>query len=280
MLASVENYLSLALGPHWPVGTVAGLRRSASPYQVAHTIALTSAGELYRWRATEPEVTGAEEVELPPLPGAELALAGEYTVTCPGAPLETLYLAPAGDGEGATTTISCPAYSLPPALLPLYVALDQQLAPLFAGEGLAQPPSDIPLETMVVYELPGDGRILLLLDDTAFFEVPGSGDEPDTLSLEAGTVLSLAAALEESGALAPGLAGYIAAEADYILLVRTEAGMAEVVWDGQPPAALAPGVEALDAIWEQLAGAPLAPAGTPTATGTPATATPRPSATP
>lgn len=280
MLASVENYFAITLGPHWPAGAVVGLRRSASPYQVAHTIAYTAGGELFRWRATDPEVAGPEEAEPPPLPADDVALAGDYRVACPGAPLETLYLTPGGEGEAVTTTISCPAFSLPPALLPLYAALDEQIAPLFAGDELAPPPSDIPLQTMVVYELPGDGRVLLLLDDTALFEVPGSEDEPDTLSLEAGTVLSVTATLAESGALTPGLAAYTAAEAGAILLVRTESGMAEAAWDEEPPEALLPGVEALNAIWEQLAGTPLAPIGTPEATGTPGTATPEASATP
>lgn len=262
MLASVENYLAITLGPHWPAGAVVGLRRSASPYQVAHTIAYTAAGELYRWRATDPEVAGPEQAEPPALPGPETVVAGEYSVTCPGAPLETLYLRPGAEGESVTATISCPAFALPPALLPLYAALDAQLAPLFAGDEIAPPPSEIPLETMIVYEQPDVGRLLLLMDDTALFEAAGSA-EPDSLSLQAGTVLSLTATLEESGALAPGVGGYTAAEASSMLLVRTASGMAEAVWDGEPPAALAPGVERLEAVWEQLAGPPL-PEGTPT----------------
>jgi hypothetical protein len=289
MLASVENYFALTLGPHWPASTVAGLRRSASPYEVAHAVAFTSSGELYRWRATEPEVAGPEESELPPLPAPDAQLAAEYRVTCPGSPLETLYLSPGGEGEAVTTTISCPAFSLPPALLPLYLALNAQTAPLLAGDDMASPPSDIPLETMVVYELPGDGRLLLLLGDTARFSVPGSEDGPDSLALEPGAVLSVTETLAASGALSPTLTGYTAAEADHILLVRTESGMAEAVWDEEPPNALLPGLAMLDAIWEQMAGTPLnvtvtpvpaGTAGTPAPAGTPATATPRPSATP
>jgi len=263
MLASVENYLTITLGPHWPAGTVVGLRRSASPYQVAHTIAYTAAGELYRWRATDPEVAGPEAAEPPALPVLEPPLAGDYRVTCPGAPLETLYL-PATEGEGATATVICPAFSLPPALLPLYAALDAQAAPLFAADELGPPPSDIPLETMILYERPGVGRLLLLMDDTALFEAAGAGDEANSLSLEPGTVLSLTATLEESGALAQGVAGYTAAQAGSILLARTASGMAEAVWDGEPPEALAPGVEALVAVWEQLAAPEATPEPSPT----------------
>lgn len=108
MLASVENYLALTLGPHWPEGTIAGLRRSASPYHVAQTAAVTADGELYRWRATAPDVSAAESSALPPLPDQPESLAPEYAVTCPGAPLETLYVNPAGHGsaEGQSVAIS------------------------------------------------------------------------------------------------------------------------------------------------------------------------------
>ncbi|MDT8305577.1 MAG: hypothetical protein RRC07_06540 [Anaerolineae bacterium] len=253
MLASVENYLAIALGPHWPEGTVAGLRRSASPYHVAHTVAVSASGEMYRWLATEQEVRGAEPGALPPLPDAETTLASEYRVVCPGSPLETLYLA-APDGEEADATsisITCPAFSLPTALLPVFRALDGALAPLLADGELPIPPSEIPLATMLVYERAGDGRLLLLMDDLAWTE-DGSGNVV-THTLEAGAVISITAALEASEVLAAGVTAYTAAEAAHILLVRTAAGMAEAAWDASPPAALAPAVDALETLWQQLA---------------------------
>jgi hypothetical protein len=274
MLASVENYLALTLGPHWPAGTIAGLRRSASPYHVSHTVALTSGGELYRWRATVPEVSGAEEGSLPPLPSAEAELAAEYRVICPGAPLETLFIdRGAEDGEGgASISILCPAFSLPATLVPLYVTLDELLAPLLDEEELAVPPSDIPLSTMVGYEKAGTGRILLLDGDQALL-VDQTG-EVLTSTLAAGTVVSMTAALEDSGVLKSGVDAYTTAEAAHILMVRTATGMAEVAWDETPPAALEPALLNLESIWEQAL-----PASTATATP-PEEATPDPTASP
>jgi hypothetical protein len=277
MLASVENYLALTLGPHWPEGTIAGLRRSASPYHVAQTVALTAGGELYRWRATAPEVSGAEEGTLPPLPGVEVELAAQYRVICPGAPLETLFIdRGAGDGEGGVSiAISCPAFALPVTLVPLYVALDELLAPLLEEERLAVPPSDIPLDTMVIYEKAGSGRLLLLDGDRAM--ISGQNGEVLTSTLAAGTVLSMTTALVDSGVLAAGVAAYTEAEAPHILLVRTEMGMAETAWDEAPPPALAPPLRALESLWEQALPAVAPPAATemPPEEATPqATATP------
>jgi hypothetical protein len=278
MLASVENYLALTLGPHWPEGTVAGLRRSASPYHVAQTAAVTAEGDVYRWRATAAEVGAAETGAPPPLPAEPESLALEFAVTCPGAPLETLYINAAGHGaaEGRSVAVTCPAFALPATLLPLYTALDELLAPLLAEEDLAAPPSEIPLNSMVVYERAGSGRLLLLDDDQALaYDAAG---EVVTTTLASGTAISLTTALAESGALRAGVAAYTAAESDHILLVRTEAGMMEAAWDESPPAALAAIVEELEAIWEEALPA-LAPAVTPV--GTPgATASPQPAATP
>lgn len=288
MLASVENYLAITLGPHWPEGTVVGLRRSASPYHVAHTIAVTGAGEMYRWLATEPEVGSAEQGALPPLPDAGTTLAAEYSVVCPGSALETLYLASLGDEEAGATTVSitCPAFSLPTSLLPAYRALDEEVAPLLVSGNFPIPPSEIALTTMVVYERAGNGRLSLLLDDLALTE-DGSG-EVITHTLDAGTVISLTAALEESEALSPGVTSYTAAESAHILLVRTATGMAESAWDGAPPEGLVPAVDELATLWAELAPDSSPPAdgtgtpetvvtGTPAATGSPppqVTATP------
>lgn len=254
MLASVENYLTLTLGPHWPEGTIVGLRRSASPYHVAHTIAFTTDGGMYRWLATEPEVRGREEASLPVLPAEPAALDEDYSVVCPGVPLETLYLVSADEGEetpGTTFSISCPAFSLPASLVPTYLALDDQLAPLLVDERIPVPPSEIPLAAMVVHEWQGRGRLVLYVDDRVVLEA--SSGEVFTNTLSAGTTMSMTAALEESETLTPGVSGYTAAESIHILLVRTGEGMAEAVWDDAPPEALVPVLTALEALWDELA---------------------------
>ncbi|HUM68821.1 MAG TPA: hypothetical protein PLK31_08250, partial [Chloroflexota bacterium] len=86
ILASLENYLAVSLGPHFPPGTVAGLRRSASPFAPAHTIALTADGLLYIWLATESEVSppiAADPALLAALDVLPLAsLNNEYVAAC------------------------------------------------------------------------------------------------------------------------------------------------------------------------------------------------------
>ena len=57
ILASLENYFTLSVGPHFPPGTIAGIRRSSSPYAPAHTIALTEDGRVFTWIAAEAEVS-------------------------------------------------------------------------------------------------------------------------------------------------------------------------------------------------------------------------------
>ncbi|MBK7894724.1 MAG: hypothetical protein IPJ90_07540 [Anaerolineaceae bacterium] len=56
LLASLENYFTITLGPHFPAAAMIGLRRSASPYAPAHTIAVMEDGRLYRWMANQAEV--------------------------------------------------------------------------------------------------------------------------------------------------------------------------------------------------------------------------------
>jgi len=38
LLASLENYFTTSIGPHFPPNTIAGIRRSPSPYAPAHTV--------------------------------------------------------------------------------------------------------------------------------------------------------------------------------------------------------------------------------------------------
>ncbi len=66
LLASLENYFAVHLGPHWPANTVLGLRRSASAYRPAHTLALTAEGQLWRWTAVDSQVAPPEEAPFDP----------------------------------------------------------------------------------------------------------------------------------------------------------------------------------------------------------------------
>jgi hypothetical protein len=93
LLASVENLMVVNLGPHWPPEAVVGLRRSASAFEPAHTIALAEDGRLWAWLATMPDVGPTQTVDpvlllahpnWPPAPAA-----AEYLVPCPGVAIET-----------------------------------------------------------------------------------------------------------------------------------------------------------------------------------------------
>ncbi|MBE2225505.1 MAG: hypothetical protein IAF02_28475, partial [Anaerolineae bacterium] len=128
LLASIENFMSATLGPHFPEGTVMGLRRSASPYAPSHTIAVAEDGRLWMWLATEAEVNPAISSEITPLLLAELAqlpladLNDQYLADCRGVPIETLHLTVAG--ETWNGRIVCPELTLPTPLQPLYLQLN------------------------------------------------------------------------------------------------------------------------------------------------------------
>lgn len=178
LLASIENYLAVGLGPYFPPETVVGLRRAASPYAPAHTIALTADGRVQSWLATEAQVNPAS----PPDPArvefgllAEVPLAelrSQYVAECPERPLETLYLQV---GETSWSgAIRCPELSLPPTLLPLYLRLNSALAEKTADVSLPQPEPLFPLDALLFYQRP-DGAALTLLHDGALLGVDASG---------------------------------------------------------------------------------------------------------
>lgn len=272
MLASVENYTTLALGPHFPPGTVLGLRRSATPYDVAHSLALTADGTLWRWLATAAEVAepAAAEAVSPELAAAAAAvpldeLQNSYVVDCLGTPVETLALRPE-EGAGREVRILCPAFSLPTTLLPLYVQLDGLLQETLAGQGIPQPPLEIPLETLLEYRRDDGSRLTVLLGGTVRATDPAGEVFTDTI--RASQALSLTTGLRQSEALVLGVEAFAAGEAANVLLVRGPEGMEEAAWEDEAPAALEPGLEELGQLLAQIAGVTPETTATPSATGT------------
>lgn len=290
LLASVENYGATMVGPHFPPGTVLGLRRSATPYDVAHTLALTADGQLWRWLATEPQISApVAAAEVAPqldtlLQGlAPESLSERYEVQCPGAPAETLYLNPdngEAEEEGTTVRLACPAFSLPDSLHPLYLQLNVLLEEILADQGLPRPPSEIPLATVIDYRRQDQAHLTMLADGVTRAESAG---ETYTITLSPGQVVSLTTSLVEQGQLQPGLQAYVDGEAPNVLLVRGPQGMLEAAWEAEDvPQAIRPQVTTLDQILDELleAEAPAeegttTPSPTPTATST-ATSTPAP----
>ncbi len=266
LLASVENYTTALLGPHFPAGTVLGLRRSATAYDVAHTLALVGDGSLFRWLATAAEVAPAEPAAQAAPGLAELlaetdpgALAEQYVVSCMSAPVETLFLqpgaAPDSGGllaeEGSAVRIVCPAFSLPLSLLPLYSQLDALLAETLEGSGLPRPPTGVRLQSLVDYRREDGAHLEISFDGQT--RLTHSEGEVVTATLGVDELLSMSSLLLESGALKPGLEAFVAGESPNLLLVRGEQGLLEAAWlPGQLPAAVQEAVARLDELIEGL----------------------------
>ena len=287
LLASVENYTAANLGPHFPAGSVFGLRRNANAFNAAHSLAVTADGQLWRWLATDAEVAAPVAVDSEPALAAALAalpalpladLQGEYLVDCPVVPLEVLYLAPAGEGEGGansrTIRLICPAFSLPASLLPLYLAADGALAPLLAQaaqEGLEPPPLALPLDTMLDYQRVDGAHLTMQLSGQVVATDPAGSIYTTTLPVS--QVISLTTRLAETNRLVRGVTAYTAGELPNILLVRGPLAMLEAAWRDLAPADIRPILVELDALLDEIIGLseaePIPPEPTPTATATP-----------
>ncbi|MCA9942013.1 MAG: hypothetical protein H6656_06750 [Ardenticatenaceae bacterium] len=243
LLASLENYFTITLGPHFPEGTIVGLRRSASPYAPAQTVAVSADGRLYRWLANEAEaapVGAASPALTAAFAGLDVQpLAQQYAAPCPGSPLESLFLA--GREDERLIALVCPEYALPAALQPIYVALDTALEPLLAESdaALPRPPAGFPLDAVLDYQRVDGARLTILMDDTAV--VTSGTSQPITTTLGSSQVISLTTSLLASGSLRTGLTTYLPAEDDTaatatpnaprsLLLVRGPAGVYDAQW--------------------------------------------------
>jgi hypothetical protein len=252
---------------------------------VAQSLALMADGTLWRWLATSAEI--AEPVTAASVDGDLRAqvqavplneLAEEYVVDCPGAPVEQIYLNPAGvevtgteeslpeSVESIEVVVACPSFSLPTTLLTLYGRLDDLLAESDSEAGIPAPPLAIPLETLLAYERMDGARLLLLQRGQARALSPGGDVYTSTLGLS--EVISVTTALRETGALQSGVEAYAEDLSPNSLLVRGPAGMMEAVWAEEPPEPLQEGVGRLDALLEESIGIEPEGTGTPNATGT------------
>jgi hypothetical protein len=297
LLASVENYMAVMLGPHFPPATAVGLRRSASPFAPAHTVALTADGRLWRWLATDEQVADPVDADpaLPALLGevAAAELEAEYVVGCTGSPVETLFLN--ASEAPRQIFIVCPEFALPASLLPLYLQLNAALTPILAEVSLARPPSALPLSALLDYRR-ADGARLTLYQDGAAIAID-TDDEVYTGTLAMTQVMSLTTGLLDSGQLQPGLstftgaAGETAPPATSVLRLRGPAGVYDGRWQNVAAIAALDEVNALlDSLVGRAPGEPEEPepaeatipaallTGTPAATA-PATATATPTVT-
>lgn len=258
LLASVENYTAALLGPHFPPDAVLGLRRSATAYDVAHTMALDEDGLLYRWLATSGEVEAPTPIDAvaPDLPQLVAALQQEsfqqqYIVNCVSAPLESLFIRGAEvDSESEMDNLiqlSCPAYSLPRSLLPLYTRLDLLLEEVLEGGGIPRPPSEVALGAVIDYRNENEAHVSVFFDGTTTIE--DEAGETFTTTLDITEVVSMTESLLESSVLQPELTNIIDGELPNNLLVRGEQGMMEAAWpEDEPPQEIVDALEILEGL--------------------------------
>jgi len=244
MLASLENFTAVHLQPHFPEGTVLGLRRSATPYRAAHTLALTSGGELWHWMATDGEVPeaadGADFSEAATSQVADLDfedMVDGFSAPCPsGAGLETLYIN--FDAEGKQIKFVCPELSLPGNLLPLYMTVssevDELMGDRFKDEREKEPKRTVPLNTLVHFRSRDESKMSLL--DNGFVHLADSDGIVYTQTLTVTNIISLTAVLVEDGNLNKGASAFDEFPSDNLLFVRGLENVYSAGWiDGESP---------------------------------------------
>lgn len=244
ILASIENFMSATLGPHFPEDTAIGLRRSASPYAPGHNIAIAEDGRLWMWLATEPEISPAVNSEITPQLLAELAqlslaeLNDQYQADCLGVPIETLQLNLAD--ETWNGRIICPELTLPTTLQPLYVQLDALLAEKTAVVALEKPDSTFPIDALLQYNR-ADNTKLTLYPNSTLIAIDSLGSIYTT-TLTSTLPVSLTTSLLDTGLLEAGFKTFIATESEpvtttvtaepatSILAVRGVNGLVDAEW--------------------------------------------------
>lgn len=251
MLASLENYTSLFLGPHFPPGTIIGLRREATPFEVAHSAAFTDDGRLWAWTATESEIDSSEapngalsdvRLDLEAIDWEDLA--DSYGQVCyEGGGRETLML----DGPEGPRLIDlyCPDLFLPGQLQPLYLSLGGAAGENLEGSDVAPPELPFSVDSHAVFHRE-DGANLDLKSDGRI-EVVDSQGITFTTSITASQIVSLTAPLLDSELMEPGIANILSEEPGNVIVLRAADGVQELAWSELDPL-----IEALIQPWEEL----------------------------
>jgi hypothetical protein len=235
MLASIENFTTALLGPHFPPGTVLGLRRSATQNQVAHTVALSPDGRLWSWKATEAEVSQPVTLEeSDPILSVELGtaalvdLAPAYSADCPGgAGIETLFYR--SEETDLYVQIVCPELALPSALLPIYLSLDAKTTGLFTEDEDDADESTLPQETVLLYRIADGTQLTIYYDGRTFVQDVDGAIITDTITVT--MAVSLTEELVDSQLLQTGLDVFFSGETENVLVVRGPDGLYAIGWD-------------------------------------------------
>lgn len=248
LLASLQNYFAVALGPHFPPQTIVGLRRTASPYAPAQTFALTADNQVWLWQETDGQIADPKQASETLLDTVEEVFLGryfgEYSAPCQGVPIETLLLDPV-DLDSITITIACPSYALSSDLLPLYLLLDEALGQAFETL-VSTPPPGVPLTAVLQYQREDEWTLTIHIDGTTTLTDARGDQISRTLTTE--QMQQLIRPLIENGVVQPGLATF---EQETFprahLLVRGERGMYDAGWSN---ASTLPQLDALNDLIE------------------------------
>ncbi len=255
LLASLENYTTVQLGSHFPPTTILGLRQSATPYQVAHTLALTDNGLLWHWSATDAQVT-LEPTDLlvnllGDVPESQILglLLPPDLVDCPVGPgSETLYIAT--EDDVFLHDFSCPELTLASSLIPLYSTLDHLADEFMIESDVPEPEPTLLLETVLDYKQL-DGTTLTLFRDGHAITTAADGIT-QTAILTGSEVLSATTALIESGLLLPGAGGLFSGEETNVLFVRGLLGVYSVGWSEEKSHGMEIVFQQLETLKEQI----------------------------
>jgi hypothetical protein len=259
MLASIENFTTTILGPHLPPGSIAALRRSATQDQVAHTVALTGDGMLWRWKATDAEIPLAVAVEDddPILTtvfsnAALLELAPLYAAACPDkAGVETLFVT--SGNTGRYIDLFCPELALPTTLLPLYLSLDAKTVGIMepADQESYKPP--LPQETLIYFRNAEGLELTVYYDGRTFATDSGGIVFSNTMTMT--LAISLTTSLLESGVMQQGVEDFLEGSAKNILIIRGPDGLYEQTWNDAADERIQPVVETLNRLANRLLSA-------------------------
>ena len=251
LLASVENFMAVALGAHFPKDTAVGLRRSATAFAPAHTVAFKEDGSLYAWLAIEPQIAAplpaAEAFQslspiLDALPIAEIP--DSYVISCYGSPVESLFIR---WGETARAfNIVCPEFSLTADLLPLYLQLETVASDKLLGVALERPQAAFSLDQLLSYRR-SDGARLNLFYGGLLVANDVDGSTQYTRTLTDAQIEDLFATVLAGELLQPGIKSFSPTATPVVtdtgtipapvpsstLVVRTADGLYDARWSDQ-----------------------------------------------
>lgn len=235
LLASLENYTAAIVGPHFPFGTVAGLRREATPFEVAHSAAITSDGELWTWTATEPQVSEPTIVE-----GlAEQANSDMAQIEWDTLPDSIGHLCYQGGGSESLQLdspdglklieIRCPELYLPGQLMPVYLTLAEAVGQRLEGSDSSPPELPMSLNTLILYQR-ADGAALELFADGRLSAIDVEGARY-TSTLTSTFVVSLTTMLVDSPLLQAGPSAIFEEDPGNVILMRGNNDIYELAWN-------------------------------------------------